>query len=129
MGALAVILPSLLPIINKFIPDPEKAAAATQEITKTIADSDKAVYESMRDVMVADSQSEGALTRSARPVTVYWSLGVISYLVVVAPAFGLTELTLNAIRGVPSELWMLLTAGVGAYPVLKTIEAAFKAKK
>lgn len=70
--------------------------------------------------MVAYSQSDSFLTRNMRPLVVAWSLLVITWIGGVAPIFGLAEPTIAALSKVPSELWTLMTGGIGLYMAGKT---------
>jgi hypothetical protein len=73
--------------------------------------------------MAADAQSGNKLTSSARPIVVYWSLALITVIVGAAP-FGAARPILDALRDVPSELWTLLTAGIGIFMFGRSAEKA-----
>lgn len=111
---LETILGMVLPIINKIIPDPQKQAEIQAELTKALINGQSALYESMKGVMAADAASESWMTRNARPLTVFWCLGMMTW-VVLSPIFGLQAATIKSISAIPSELWSMSAAGIGAY--------------
>lgn len=117
-----------LPILNKLIPDPEKRLEAQNEILKTATEQEGKIYDAMKDVMVADSQSDSAFTRAARPMVVYWSLGLTSLVVVLAP-FGYDSSILNALKSIPSDLWLLMTTSIGAFTLGRSGEKMIKTYK
>lgn len=124
---LAAILPSILgpisDILARLIPDPNKRIELENEITKAMLTNQAAMLDSMKSVMVADAQSEGWLTRNARPLTVVWGLTMLTWLGVIAPSLGIGPEAITAIKQVPSDLWNLVTVGVGAYILGKSGEA------
>lgn len=115
---IATLVPMLLPILGKVIdrviPDPVKAAEAHAELEKALMDNQEALWGAMSKVMAADSGSESAYVRYARPTVVYWSLGLVTYITVTAP-FGHAAAMVGALAEVPAELWLLMTAGVGIF--------------
>lgn len=114
LGILATLIPALIPVLSKFIPDPTQQAQAQAELIKVLTENQSAVMNSMADVMKADAQSEGWMTRNARPTVVYWCLGMIT-LWFIFSLFGYGETLSVAFKGVPSQLWDLATYGIGAY--------------
>ena len=122
----SVIIGPVFEVIKRLIPDPAKQAEIQAEVTKAILANQAAVLDAAKSVMVADAQSEGWLTRNARPITVVWGLTMITWLGVIAPALGIAEGAIKAIQAVPSDLWSLVTVGIGAYMLGKTAEHAVK---
>lgn len=122
------ILEILTPVIKRLIPDPEKQAEIQVEMTKAITENQTAIFDAMKTVMAADAASEGWMTRNARPLTVFWCLGMMSW-VVIAPVFGLQDATIKSIAAIPSELWNMSAAGIGAYIVGKSVVDGMKALK
>src|SRR5687767_5029669 len=78
-----------LPIINRVIPDPVAAAKVQADLTIAMMQQSKSLTDSMAEVMKADSQSESWLTRSMRPLVCGWGIGMVSFVGIVAPAFGI----------------------------------------
>jgi hypothetical protein len=123
LAIITALLPLITKVFDKAIADPNERAKAQEEVTKALLENQAAIFEGMRAVMVADAQSESPLTRNARPVVVYWSLSVIS-LIVVAAAFGMAGPILDALKAVPDKLWDLMTYGIGAYVLGRSAEKA-----
>lgn len=117
MNILNVLLGPITEALTKTIPDVNKRAEAKEAIEQAILKSNDKALEAMAQTMSADAASESWLTRSARPLTVLWSLSAITYLVIWPdPAM------MNAIKAIPSELWNLVTLGIGAYVAGRTTE-------
>jgi len=76
----------------------------------------------MADVMKADASSESAMARNARPIVVYWALAMITWVGVVSPMIGLQSETIAALKGVPEDLWSLLSGGIGAYMLARSVD-------
>lgn len=121
LSAITAILELIMPIISRIVPDKTKQAELQLELNKVLTEQSGKIYESMKDVMVADASSESPYTRSARPTIVYWSLGLISLVVVLAP-FGYDQLIIAALTKVPSDLWNLMTYSVGAFVLGRSVE-------
>lgn len=122
------ILGLILPVINKIIPDPQKQAEIQAEITKTLVQNQSAIFDAMKTVMAADAASEGWMTRNARPMTVFWCLGMMTW-VVLSPIVGLQDATIKSIAAIPAELWNMSAAGIGAYILGKSVVDGMKAMK
>lgn len=118
---IAEIINSLIPILMRIIPDPDKRLDVQNQIEQALINSQAKIYDSMKDVMVADASSESPYTRAARPTIVYWSLGMISLVVFLAP-FGYDTSIINSLTKVPSELWNLMTYSVGAFVLGRSVE-------
>lgn len=117
-----------LPILDKLIPDPNKRLEAQNEIIKTISEQEGKLYDAMKDVMVADSQSDSKYTKNARPTLVYWSLGMVSLIIFLAP-LGYDTAILLSLSKVPTELWQLMTVGIGAFTIGRSGEKMVKSYK
>lgn len=122
------VLGIITPILSRIIPDQSKLAEVNLEITKALLDSDSKIYESMKDVMVADAGSDSAYVRFARPTIVYWSLGTVSTIIGFA-IFDDASLILNALSNVPDSLWQLMTVGTGLFVVGRSGEKMIKKYK
>lgn len=121
---VSLIIGPIADILKRVIPDADARAAAQEEITKTIIANEAALNDAMKTVMAADSASESWLTRSARPLTVVWSLLMVTWLAVIAPFTGLQAEALNAVKAIPTELWNLISVGIGGYMLARTVEKA-----
>jgi Holin of 3TMs, for gene-transfer release len=123
LAIITALLPLITKVFDKAIADPSERAKAQEEVTKALLENQATIFEGMKAVMVADAQAESPLTRNARPIVVYWSLSVIS-LIVVAAAFGFAGPILDALKAVPDKLWDLMTYGIGAYVLGRSAEKA-----
>lgn len=115
------IIKLVLPVFDRLIPDVNAREKAKEELTKTLLENQTAIMSAMKDTMAADAASESWLTRSARPIVVLWSLGMITW-VVLSPIFNLQTATLTALSGVPDSLWNLVSVGIGGYMLARTVE-------
>lgn len=123
---ITAIIAAISGVLEKIIPDPDKRIEAETQIQKALMESQAAIYDAMKSVMVADAASEGWMTRNARPIVVFWCLGMITW-VVISPMFGLQTSTINAIKAVPSDLWNLVMVGIGGYILAKSVTDGMKA--
>ena len=120
---LGIIKLALGPALDRVIPDANARAAAQEEITRQLIGNQAALLDAAKSVMAADAGSDNRLTSSARPIVVYWSLGLITIIVAAAP-FGAARPILDALKDVPSDLWTLLTAGIGIFMFGRSAEKA-----
>lgn len=117
-----LLLPGIMEILKRVIPDPKEQAQAQADIERLLAEQQSEVLKASRDVIVAEAQSESALARNWRPVLMYLLMFLIVWLAVVAPIFGFVDASLKALAGVPDNLWILLTIGMGGYMGLRSLE-------
>ncbi len=133
MGALITLLPMLLqflgPALEKVIPDAGARAQVQADFQKAALENQSALNQAMADVMKADAASESAMARNARPATVYWALAMITWVGVVSPMLGLQSEVVTALKGVPAELWSLLSVGIGAYMLARSVDKFIDTKK
>lgn len=122
------ITASVSDVLRKLIPDADKRLEVEAKITEAGAAALAAQYQAMQAVMAADAQSESWATRNARPFTVFWCLGMITW-VVISSLFNLQNATIDAIKAVPDNLWNLVMVGIGGYILAKSITDGIKATK
>ena len=125
---LGALLPFLGDVLRRAIPDASARAEAQEQITKALVENEGALMASMAEVMKADAGSESWLTRSTRPIVVLWGLTMVSFVGVVAPALGIQAAVVDGLAGIPSDLWTIVTVGVGIYLGGRSVEKAFRAK-
>ncbi|MFB0490125.1 hypothetical protein ABIE45_002711 [Methylobacterium sp. OAE515] len=125
MGFLA-ILPALLgavgPILARVLPDEGQRLQVQLELQKALIEQQGDPGRAMAEVMKADAGSESPLARNARPITVLWALAMITWVGVISPMIGLQVEVVAALKGVPTELWSLLTVGIGAYMLARSVD-------
>ncbi|MFG5120886.1 3TM-type holin [Methylorubrum sp. POS3] len=126
MGAFLTLFPILMqvlgPVLQKVIPDEGKRAEAQAELQRAMLEQQADLNKAMADVMKADASSESAMARNARPIVVYWALAMITWVGVVSPMIGLQAETIAALKGVPADLWSLLSVGIGAYMLARSVD-------
>jgi hypothetical protein len=129
---LSLVLPVVSKILERAIPDPEERAKVQAELAVAIQEKETAILNAARDVIVAEGSSESKLARNWRPVLMYLLMGLLVWLIAIAPSFGLVEPTKVAMSAVPEDLWNLLMIGMGGYIAGRTgekIAASLAAKK
>ena len=119
MNLLSILIGPITEILAKAIPDASKRDEAKAAIEQAIVSSNDKALESMATTMAADSASEGWLTRNARPMVVFWSLGMISYV-----AISKDFTVLDTLSKIPPQMWELVTLGTGMYIASRGIEKA-----
>lgn len=120
------VLKLVMPTINKLVPDPQAQAQAKVELQTVLTSQLSAVLDASKSVMVADSSQDDKYTKRARPSVVYWSMGFAT-LIATAGAFGHAQPMLDALKQIPSDLWTLMTVGIGAFGVSRGVEKGITA--
>jgi hypothetical protein len=123
LAIITALLPLITKVFERAIPDPAERAKAQQEMTSVLLENQGKIFDGMKEVMAADAKSESPLTRNARPIVVYWSLAVIT-LIVIGGVFGFAAPILDALKDIPDKLWDLMTYGIGAYVLGRSAEKA-----
>jgi Holin of 3TMs, for gene-transfer release len=123
LAIITALLPLITKVFERAIPDPTERAKAQQEMTSILLENQGKIFDGMKEVMAADAKSESPLTRNARPIVVYWSLAVIT-LIVIGGVFGFAAPILDALKDIPDKLWDLMTYGIGAYVLGRSAEKA-----
>ena len=126
IAILGALVPVISDVLRRVIPDANEAAKVQAELTKALIENQGALNTAMADVMKSDAQSEGFLTRNARPAAVIWGLAMVTWVGVVAPMLGIQRETIAALNQVPADLWNLITVGIGGYMLAKTADSAVK---
>lgn len=111
----------LIDTVGKFIPDPNERMRMETEVKRIMAEAEKARFDASAQIMTADANSDSALTRNARPIVVYWSLGMMTLIVGVG-AFGNAAPIIDALSKVPAELFDMIKWGVGIFAAGRTVE-------
>ncbi len=114
-------------IDNVHTSEEERAAAKAKlraletEATAQILSHAETLFQSQRDVLVAEIQGEGWLQRSWRPITMLVFVFIILNNYVIVPyvaAFGGAVPALE----IPNGMWALLNVGIGGYIASRGIE-------
>lgn len=105
--------------------DRTKRAEMTMEVQKVLTDYSSQVLDAQKSIIVAEANSDSWITRSWRPLTMLWLLGLIT-ICVIAALFGAPDLMAQAFAAIPVELWDLLKIGLGGYIAGRSVEKIAK---
>lgn len=120
-SAIAGLGNNITDVVKRFIPDPDKALEAKQEVERLMASRDTSMMQAMQAVMTADSQSDSKYVKFARPTLFYWCLGVVT-VIMGASAVGHAQPIVDGLNAVPHDLWDMMKASVGIYIVGRSTE-------
>ncbi len=130
IGAVLGFLKPVFGIIDKAVKDKDLAAKLKADLEQAALSNDKAFMEAAQAVIVAEAQGESAAQRNWRPHLMYFLMFLIAFNGVLVPllmAFTSIEIPmLDAWASVPSQLWTLLTVGMGGYIASRGIEKSVK---
>lgn len=121
------IKPAVEQVAKHYLPDPIEREKLAIELEKVLSDEAAARFDAMARVMVADAQSEDKFTRRARPMTVYWSMAMISGIFTLA-LFSVAEAkaVVEVMGIIPEGFWTLCTVGVGVFGLSRGLEKGAK---
>jgi hypothetical protein len=119
MNLLQAALGPIVDLVSKAVPDATKRLELQAAIEQALVTAQDKAIEATSRTMVADSASEGWLTRNARPGVVVWSLLMISYITISKDAA-----VLEMLNRIPAQLWELVTLGTGMYIASRGLEKA-----
>ena len=122
IGALIPVLaPILGDVVKRILPeDKDKAAEIERELSMQLMMNSATVEKAAADVILAEAKSGSWLASSWRPILMLVITAIVAWNFLFAP---LIELAVALITNdqiplaidLPSELWTLLTVGVGGY--------------
>ena len=113
-GAASEFSKGLSSVLMKVTPDADKRMEIQAELEKLQAASAQSQMQAMQAVMVADSGSDNWLTKSARPILVFWCLAMVT-LIFGLGAFGIADPAVKALAQVPDALWNAMLYGCGIF--------------
>lgn len=122
MGILQILLPGLMSVLNKILPDPAAKAQAQIELAKLAAsqeagelDAQLQTFLAGAGIVKAEAQSANWLTAAWRPIT------MLTFVVlIVARIFGFTSEHVGPAEYM--QLWDLVKLGLGGYVVGRSVE-------
>lgn len=112
--ALAALLAPILDLVGRFIPDPEKKAAAQLEVMRMAQAGDLAQLNAALQVILAESNGNW-LQRSWRPM-----LMIFFAFLVGARWFGYSAPSMSEAEVL--ELWAIVKIGIGGYTIGRSVE-------
>lgn len=111
---LNLLIGPITSLLERLIPDPEKAAQAKTEMMAIMIDANAKEMDAKSKVIVAEATGESKAQRNWRPHLMYLFMYILAFNFIIAPTimmFGVEIPTLE----IPSHMWGLLTVGVGGY--------------
>jgi len=121
------VIGKVVDIIGEHVTDKDLANKLTAGIQAADYSLAEKAMEVQAQVLIAE-MTGNKLQRNWRPHLMYLIMGLLLYLVIVAPLIGaatgwpLASITVEALKAVPAQLWNLLTIGVGGYVVGRSVE-------
>jgi hypothetical protein len=122
IGALLPILTPLIgDVVKRVLPeDKDKRADIEREINMTLLKNSQSIENAAASVVLAEAKSEHKITAIWRPLLMITITAIVAWNFLFAQ---LIELAVHVFTGdqiplaidLPSELWTLLTVGVGGY--------------
>jgi len=122
IGALIPVLaPILGDVVKRVLPeDKDKAAAIERELSMQLMMNSATVEKAAADVILAEAKSDSWLASSWRPILMLVITAIVAWNFLFAPLIELAVVLITNDQiplaiDLPSELWTLLTVGVGGY--------------
>ena len=110
----AALIPSLLAIVGKLIPDPEQRAKAQLQLLELQRSGDLAELNAAVSIIVAEASGTW-LQRSWRPLMMLFFAGLVG-----ARWFGFSAPGMSEAEVL--ELWAIVKLGIGGYTIGRTVE-------
>ena len=104
-----------------------KLRALETEATAQVLSHAETLFQSQRDVLVAEATGESALQRNWRPLTMLVFVFIIFNNYVLVPYVSAFGGTIPALE-IPNGLWALLNVGIGGYIASRGIEKIVKTR-
>ncbi len=122
IGALLPVLaPILGDVVKRVLPeDKDKAAEIERELSMQLMMNSATVEKAAADVILAEAKSDSWLASSWRPILMLVITAIVAWNFLFAPLIELAVVLITNDQiplaiDLPSELWTLLTVGVGGY--------------
>ena len=122
IGALIPVLaPILGDVVKRILPeDKDKAAMIERELSMQLMMNSATVEKAAADVILAEAKSDSWLASSWRPILMLVITAIVAWNFLFAPLIELAVVLITNDQiplaiDLPSELWTLLTVGVGGY--------------
>lgn len=124
--SLLAFLPVIDKLLDRVLPDKAKADEAKAALRKLQNDGELSFVDKQVAVIVAEAQGESPAQRNWRPHLMYLIMGLLVFngaLVPLVEAFTDVQIpVLDALNAIPSQLWSLLTIGLGGYVGGRSLE-------
>ena len=113
-------------LIDRFIPDKEKAAKAKLELLEMEQNGELKIIEQQSQIIQSEIKSDSKLAKNWRPILMLSFVAIIVNNYILAPyihaltGFAAPELNL------PPDMWAVLKLGIGGYVVGRSAEKVMK---
>lgn len=126
LGGILALLPGLTKIIERVIPDPDKALELKNEIMTAALNAESELYKAKGSIITAEAQGESWMQRNWRPITMLTFVFIIANNYIFAPYMaylssifgwydGLGEPLRVPVLEIHDGMWALLQIGIGGY--------------
>lgn len=116
-------------ILKRVIPDPVERAKIEADLQQAAVDAEARLAESQAQVIVAEATGS-TWQRSWRPALMYFLMFVVAWHMIALPLLaavaGIQIKEFVGLAIVPSEVWTLLTVGMGGYIGGRSLEKVAK---
>lgn len=127
LAGITALLGPLGAIIEKVIPDPNKAAEIKAQMQAEMFRADSEFYKAAGSIITTEASGESWLQRNWRPLTMLSFVTIIVNNYIVAPyvaffgsMFG-SDISLPILE-IPAGMWGLLQIGIGGYVASRGVE-------
>lgn len=113
--SLLALIPSILGVVDKFIPDADKRNELRSELTLQALNNESELHKATSKIITAEAQGESWMQRNWRPLTMLVFVFIIANNYVIAPyAMALIGWEIPTLD-IPQGMWGLLQLGIGGY--------------
>ena len=117
------LIPPILGIVEKLIPDKEAQAKAKIELLSLAQSGELKELEAAMSVITAEAKSEHWIVAAWRPITMLTFVAIIANNYLLYPYLSLFWVDAPLLE-LPESLWGLLKIGLGGYVVGRSVEKA-----
>ena len=115
-------------IIDRTIDDPKQKAELQRQATQMLHEEGQARLQGQISIILAEANGKSWLQRNWRPILMLTIVAIIANNYIIAPYLGLFGLP-AVVLDLPSELYTLMTIGVGGYIAGRSGEKIAKTMK
>lgn len=130
LGLLGAIMPTLNTVIDRLVPDSNKANELKVGVQMAILEQESSLRNAQRDIITAEAKSDSWLTRTWRPIAMITFLSIIVWRTFAGPliaaifGFPVEEIVLPMDPSIEGGMYTLMTVGIGGYVGGRSIEKA-----
>ena len=122
-AVLAAVSPLLSKVIDRAIPDKDKANEIKAEIQTQLLTLETTELKAAENIIVAEAKGGSWLQRNWRPITMMTFVFIVAWNFILAPLFRQPFLV------IPEQMWNLLQLGIGGYIIGRSGEKGIKTWK